>query len=154
MINVIFLVYNLILGLNMRLLLIHAKKFWWKIREPAKISFRDEVEVDEVEVKDVLVSFTCVEKSDEVNIEDSVSRAVEAIVEVASRIGVKKIVVYPYAHLSKNLSKPEIAVKVIHGIETKLKEVGFEVYRSPFGYYKEFILHCIGHPLAESLRLI
>lgn len=140
----------------MRILLIHAEKFWWKVHQPARISIRDSLtsENKEFETANTLVAFTAVEKKDESEVEDACRRAVKAIIEVAGRLGVNKIILYPYAHLSTDLSKPKTAVKVLKKIYEMLRERNFEVYRSPFGYYKEFILHCKGHPLAESLRII
>ncbi|MCS7386016.1 MAG: threonyl-tRNA synthetase editing domain-containing protein [archaeon GB-1867-005] len=140
----------------MRILIIHAKSFWWKVRQPARISLRDEVteENAEFKIENALIAFTAVEKSDEQNLEKSCERAVEAIKEVAGRVKVKQIILYPYAHLSTNLSKPSTAIKALKTIHEKLVRQGFSVYRSPFGYYKEFILHCSGHPLAESLRVV
>ncbi len=138
----------------MKILLIHARKFWWKVREPARVSIRDQVDKEECEVKNALIAFITVEEKDELDIESSVKKAVNAVIEVARRLDVKKIVLYPYAHLSKSLSKPKTAIKVINIMKDELEKRGFEVHKSPFGYYKEFILHCIGHPLAESLRII
>jgi len=140
----------------MRILIIHAKSFWWKVRQPARISLRDEVtkENAELKIENVLVAFTAVEKSDEQKLEESCEKAVNAIKQVANRVKVNRVVLYPYAHLSTNLSKPSTALLALKEIYEKLKREGFEVHRSPFGYYKEFILHCSGHPLAESLRVI
>lgn len=140
----------------MRILLIHAEKFWWKVKQPAKISVKDKLidENKEFEASNILVAFTAVERKDEEELEETCRKAVDAIVEVARRIGVKTVIIYPYAHLSTNLSKPQNAVKALETICELLKSRKFKVYKSPFGYYKEFILHCKGHPLAESLRVI
>lgn len=140
----------------MRILLIHAEKFWWKVKQPARISVRDKLidENKEFEASNVLVAFIAVERKDEGELEKTCRKAVDAIIEVSGRIGVKTVILYPYAHLSTNLSKPQNAVKALRIVYELLKSREFEVYKSPFGYYKEFILHCKGHPLAESLRVI
>jgi len=140
----------------MKILLIHAEKFMWRVREKAKVSISDTLtdENEHVEIENVLVAFTTFEKEDEKNVEAISKRAVENIIEVAERINVKKVVLYPYAHLSKKLGKPTKAIEALDTISEKLSEKGYEVIRSPFGYYKEFLLHCKGHPLAESLREI
>jgi len=140
----------------MRILLIHAEKFWWKVTKPVRIPIRDELNEGNIEGEftNVLVAFTCVEVDDEVALEEKCKKAVEEIIEVSSRIGVKNVIVYPYAHLSNKLGGLENTIKALRIITTILSEKGFKVKQSPFGYYKEFILHCKGHPLSESLRVI
>jgi len=81
-------------------------------------------------------------------------KAVESIMEVSSRISVKKVILYPYAHLSNQLGGLEVTVKALRIITQNLMEKGYQVKQSPFGYYKEFMLHCKGHPLSEALRVI
>ena len=61
---------------------------------------------------------------------------------------------YPYAHLSSSLASRDPAIKVVATMEDLLRNSGFTVQRSPFGYYKSFRLHCLGHPLAELSRTI
>src|SRR5665648_712287 len=64
----------------------------------------------------------------------------------------KRVLLYPYAHLSSELASPEIALAILQQIESLL--VGYEVLRAPFGWYKSFSLKCKGHPLAELSRSI
>ncbi|MEE9378448.1 MAG: threonine--tRNA ligase [Candidatus Lokiarchaeia archaeon] len=65
---------------------------------------------------------------------------------------VDKILVYPWAHLSKFLSKEENAMEVCPKIVEKLKEKGIASKFSPFGWYKSFKINCLGHELAEMYR--
>lgn len=102
----------------------------------------------EGESKDCLVVLTAVEKGD--NVKESVPLLVDSIKDIAKKINIKNIVLYPYAHLSKNLGSPEIAVDILNEASKKLK--GFKVVQAPFGYYKEFELKVKGHPLAELSR--
>ena len=103
------------------------------------------------EIKEPLVIFTAVEKGDSL---ESVKAFVDNIKDIAGQVKAKKIVLYPYAHLSSNLSSPDVAVDVLRKAEEELKKEKFEVTRAPFGYYKEFELKCKGHPLAELSREI
>ncbi|MFX1511062.1 MAG: threonine--tRNA ligase [Promethearchaeota archaeon] len=67
---------------------------------------------------------------------------------------VEQIVVYPWAHLSKFLSKDKVAPEVFPKIVANLREEGHYAVHSPFGYYKSFELNCLGHELAEVRREI
>jgi threonyl-tRNA synthetase len=99
--------------------------------------------------EDCLVVLTAVEKTDSNQV---VSKVVEDIKDVASQVKTKNIVLYPYAHLSSNLSSPSTAVEILDEIASNLK--GFNLTRAPFGYYKEFELKVKGHPLSELSREI
>ena len=65
---------------------------------------------------------------------------------------VDKVLVYPWAHLSKFLSKEANAMEVCPKIANLLEEKGIEAKFSPFGWYKSFKINCIGHELAEMYR--
>ncbi|MBT3398096.1 threonine--tRNA ligase [archaeon] len=99
--------------------------------------------------KDCLVVMVAVEKGDS---KATVQGLVESIQKIATDVKAKNIVLYPYAHLSSNLGKPETAVEVLNETAKKLK--GFKVLQAPFGYYKQFELKVKGHPLSELSREI
>ena len=137
----------------MRILLIHAEKFWFKAREKAiKNAEPLEEAVGEASLENTLVAFITVESRDEENIEDSASKAVDAIEDVYHRVKAESIVIYPYAHLSPDLASPGKALEALRLVEKKLKEKGYRVTRAPFGWYKAFEIKCYGHPLAELSR--
>ena len=71
------------------------------------------------EIKESLVIFTAVEKGDSLS---SVKAYVDNIKDIASQVKAKKIVLYPYAHLSSNLSSPDVAVDVLRKAEEELKK--------------------------------
>lgn len=97
------------------------------------------------EVKECLVVLTAVEKGDS---ERELSEMIEAVKKTAGEVKAHNLVLYPYAHLSSNLSSPDLALKMLEEAEKKLSK-DFKVTRAPFGYYKEFELKCKGHPLSE-----
>ncbi|MEM4181958.1 MAG: threonine--tRNA ligase [Candidatus Pacearchaeota archaeon] len=140
----------------MKILSLHCDYIKFKpvkkaIKEPEELS---EERKKEIEVKEPLVIFTAVESCDEENFEEILSKYLENILDLKKMVKAEKIVLYPYAHLSSELSKPDFAQKVLEKAEEELKKQKIEVYRAPFGYYKEFELRCKGHPLAELSREI
>ena len=100
------------------------------------------------EVKEPLVVLTAIESEDT---ENELKRLVSSIKEIAKSVKAKKIVLYPYAHLSSNLATPDKAQEFLNKAE-KLLSKSLEIIRAPFGYYKEFELKCKGHPLSELSR--
>ncbi|MFX0035154.1 MAG: threonine--tRNA ligase [Candidatus Hermodarchaeota archaeon] len=65
---------------------------------------------------------------------------------------VDKVLVYPWAHLSKFLSNDKNAMEVCPKIAKNLEERGIEAKFSPFGWYKSFKINCLGHEVAEMYR--
>ena len=137
----------------MKILLLHCDYIKFKALKKALKSAEElsEKEKKEQEVKEALVVLTAVEKGDS---KASVKLYVDNIKDVASQVKAKNIVLYPYAHLSKNLSSPDVAVEVLKEAEKALEKERYKVSRAPFGYYKEFELKVKGHPLSELSREI
>jgi|TARA_Y100000031_G_scaffold122184_1_gene136955 threonyl-tRNA synthetase len=138
----------------MKVLFLHVDYIKFKPLKKAlkKIDNLSEKEKRGSEVKDALAVLTAVEKSDS-NIDEVVKEFVKNIKEISNSIKTKKIVLYPYAHLSSKLANPETAINVLEKTEKELKKE-FKVMKAPFGYYKEFELKVKGHPLAELSREI
>lgn len=105
-------------------------------------------------LEEVLAVFMAVEKVDEKDPGGAAEEAAKAIVDVCGKVKAGSIMLYPYAHLSPSLSKPDVAVSVMKDVEKRLKDRGYTVMRAPFGYYKSFNIRCKGHPLAELSRRI
>ena len=136
----------------MKILSLHCDYIKFKplkkaLRQPEELSERRQ---GEIVVDNPLVLMIAVEKQDESN-PDLVKRLIKEVKELAKQVKVDKLVLYPYAHLSSSLSKPDFALKTLEEAEKKLKK-DFKIERAPFGYYKEFELKVKGHPLSELSR--
>jgi len=139
----------------MKILSLHCDYLKFKPLKKAIKSIPDLKSKEEINIKEPLGIFVAVEKSDEPDLKKAVSELLENIIDLKNKIGkIEKIVLYPYAHLSSNLSSPDFALSVLEETEKELKKKNVEVFRAPFGYYKEFELKCKGHPLAELSREI
>ncbi|AXI25597.1 threonine--tRNA ligase [Methanofervidicoccus sp. A16] len=136
----------------MKLLLIHSDYLEFKTTEKTKIA--EDTDRLEGRMEECLTVFTAVEKEDEKDQEAVVKNALNEIIKVAKNLKVNNIVVYPYAHLSSDLASPEVAKRVLVEMERRLKEMGYNVLRAPFGWYKAFKISCKGHPLSELSRKI
>lgn len=136
----------------MRLLLIHAKSFSYVAKDKAIDEYED---TDRLKgsYSNVLVVFVSVERGDDKD-PSIVSRAADEIIDVFEKVNASTILIYPYAHLSQELSDPSTAIKILSQLEKELQDRGREVDRAPFGWYKEFSLTCYGHPLSELSRTI
>lgn len=138
----------------MRLLLIHADYLEFEAIQPTPAA--EEVGEDRKSgrIEEALVAFTAVEEDDERDQANVVSKALKEILDYCERVRVRKVAVYPYAHLSPNLSSPTAAIKILKDLRERLSKEGLEVLHVPFGWYKSFTLRCKGHPLSELSRTI
>ena len=137
----------------MKILLIHSDYIEYEVKDKA-IKNPEEILHKTDRFEEALTVFTAVETIDENSPVQAVTDATAEIVKTAEQLHVKNIMVYPYAHLSSTLAKPKIAQEILISLEQSLKEQGYSVKRSPFGWYKAFKISCKGHPLSELSREI
>ncbi len=137
----------------MKLLLIHSDFIEYEVKDKA-IKNPEELLKKTDRFEEALTVFTAVETIDEASAMQAASDATSEIIKTADQLHVTNIMVYPYAHLSSNLAKPNIALEILILIEQSLREQGYNVKRSPFGWYKSFKISCKGHPLSELSREI
>lgn len=137
----------------MQLLLIHSDYIEFEAKRPTKFAEEIEEAAKKGRLEEALCAFVAVEKFDEDDPEAVIGEGVKQITDVAEQVHAKRIMLYPYAHLSSNLSSPAAAVEILKGMEAELSQ-DYEVVRAPFGWYKAFTLSCKGHPLSELSRSI
>lgn len=137
----------------MRILLIHSDNIEYKAQKKTPVAEEDIIKEDEMQ--EALTAFCAVEKADEDDIASVSSKTAANILETAKQLGVSNIMIYPYAHLSSDLSSPAAAVEALRKIEDECRKNGeITVKRAPFGWYKAFTISCKGHPLSELSRTI
>lgn len=124
--------------------------------EPTKKALKsaEDAPLEKTRVDECLVVFTSVEASDEKNADLVAEKLALESKKIAEQVKTKTIMLYPYAHLSNNLSKPDVAINVLKKAEAILKKEDYVVSRAPFGWYKAFEIKCKGHPLSELSRHI
>ncbi|MBI4149188.1 threonine--tRNA ligase [Candidatus Woesearchaeota archaeon] len=135
----------------MRILALHANQISFTAKSKA-IKDAEDISPHAEQVQECLVVFSSVEQRDERDPAAVARRYVHEVADIASQVSAKKIVLYPYVHLSSTPSSPKTALQVLTAAEKELKGMGYTVIRAPFGWYKEFTISCKGHPLAELSR--
>ncbi|MEM2089908.1 MAG: threonine--tRNA ligase [Candidatus Pacearchaeota archaeon] len=136
----------------MKILSLHCDYIKFRAVEEA-IKEAEETSKQENIAKECLVVFSAIEKRDE-GFEDEIAKKfAENVLEICEKVKCKKVVIYPYVHLTSEPSKASSAKKVLENAE-KILSKKVQVTRAPFGWYKEFELKCKGHPLAELSREI
>ena len=137
----------------MKILLIHSDYIEYEAKKKA-MKGAEEIPENMMKGKmdEALVVFTAVERGDT---PEDVKLAAEEIMKTAGTVKAERIMLYPYAHLSSNLAKPDVAIELLKELEKEVNDsFSGDVGRSPFGWYKAFKISCKGHPLSELSREI
>jgi len=133
----------------MRILQLHCDSIEYT---PTKKEIRSAEDLDDPQtqkLEELVVAFVAMEEGDDSSVAQN---AISQIKNSMEKIGCKKLLLYPYAHLSSNLAKPSVAISLLKEMEYGASEL--EVSHSPFGWTKSYKLQVKGHPLAESSKVI
>jgi len=133
----------------MRILLSHSDFIEYEPKSKALESAKKAVK-EKKRIEECLVVFTAIEKNDGTA---EVFQACDEIDKVAGNVKTNRIVIYPWVHLTNTPASPTLAMDLLAEFEKKLADK-FEVYSSPFGWYKSFTISRKGHPLSELSREI
>jgi threonyl-tRNA synthetase len=136
----------------MKLLLVHSDFIEYKATKKALKAAPELAEADMAgRMEECLCAFVSVEKADEDGLQSAVKKAAAEIVKIADQVKTKRVMLYPYAHLSNSLASPAVATQALPALKAALPS-DYEVKQSPFGWYKAFSISCKGHPLSELSR--
>lgn len=138
----------------MKLLLLHSNYFKYKVTDETPVAEEIDEKMKEKEIGESLVVFVTIESNDELDFDYAINEGSNNIEEVAKKVNVNNIMLYPYAHLSSDLGSKDSAIKILEGIKENLNNKKFDVQRSAFGWYKSFEIETKGHPLSELSREI
>lgn len=132
----------------MRILQLHCDSIEYT---PTKkeIKSAEEITPKTTKLEEVVVAFVAIEQGDDSTVAQN---AISQIKNSMQKIGCKKLLLYPYAHLSSNLASPTTALTLIKEMEFSASDL--EVSHSPFGWTKSYQVKVKGHPLAESSKVI
>ncbi len=133
----------------MRILQLHCDSIEYT---PTKKEIKSAEDIDNPQtqkLEELVVVFVAMEDGDDSSVAQN---AISQIKNSMEKIGCKKLLLYPYAHLSSNLAKPSIAIALLKEMESLASDL--EVSHSPFGWTKSYKLQVKGHPLAESSKVV
>ena len=133
----------------MRILQLHCDSIEYT---PTKKEIKSAEDIDDPQtqkLEELVVVFVAMEDGDDSSVAQN---AISQIKNSMEKIGCKKLLLYPYAHLSSNLAKPSVAIALLKEMESSASEL--EVSHSPFGWTKSYKLQVKVHPLAESSKVV
>ena len=133
----------------MKLLLFQAKRFYWASFSKT-LDDVPEQEVAET-VTETVVVFLHAEAEDETKPRLE-TKVVKNIKWLANKRQLKKVVLHSFTHLSGSTASSEFAQGLLDGLEQRLRDTGYEVWQTPFGYFCEWELAVYGDSLAKVFK--
>ncbi len=132
----------------MRILQLHCDSIEYT---PTKkeIKSAEEITPETKKFQEIVVAFIAIEEGDDSSV---AKKAMAEISESMNKVGCKKLLLYPYAHLSSKLASPSTALSILKQMEASNTDL--EISRAPFGWTKSYKVQVKGHPLAENSKII
>ncbi len=134
----------------MKLLMIYMDKFGYKATTKTLESFADDERAESFD--NALVGFIQAEKEDEEEVDKKVKKLIKSLKWAAGKNKTKRIVLHSFAHLSRSKADPEIAQEILNKAEERLKNVGYEVHQTPFGYFLDLSVSAPGFSTARIFQ--
>jgi hypothetical protein len=138
----------------MKLLCFHAKRFRWKTHSKTLPEIAD-LETEE-EVAETVVVFIHAEVSDADDARSTsvLRQSLKHIKWLANKRAFKNIVLHSFTHLGGDTAQPAFAESLVAALAQRLRETGYQVSTTPFGYFCEWDLSVYGESLAKVWKEI
>lgn len=134
----------------MKLLMIYADRFAHKLGKQALPEPAHYKEEDEF--TDAVVGFIHVEEKDGENRGRTVTKLIKHLKWLCGKNHTNKIVLHSFSHLSESKAEPSLVLAVLDDAEKRLKNSGYDVFQTPFGYFLDLELNAPGDPLARVFK--
>ena len=139
----------------MKLLCFQSKRFRWKLHSKS-LPAATEQENLERQVNDALIVFVHAETTDAAaERRASVLRqSLKHIKWLANKRELKSLVLHSFTHLGGETATPDFAEWFIETAAERLRDTGYQVWTTPFGYSCEWDLSVYGESLAKVWKEI
>jgi hypothetical protein len=106
----------------------------------------------EVRVTDAVVVFVHAEPQDEADPAGLETKFVKNVKWIAGKRAFKNVVLHSFTHLTKTSASPEFAEAFLQHAATRLRNAGYQVTLTPFGWVCEWDLSVFGEGLAKVFK--
>ncbi len=131
----------------MKLLMFLAKQFTFRPFEKTLPDAGDGG--GEVRVTDAAVVFVHAEPQDETDATGLETKFVKNVKWIAGKRELKNIVLHSFTHLAEASASPQFAETFLQSAATRLRNTGYQVTLTPFGWVCEWELAVFGESLAK-----
>ena len=106
----------------------------------------------EVNVKEAAVVFVHCEPQDEADPAGLETKFIKNVKWIAGKRGFKNIVLHSFTHLAEASASPQFAEAFLQNAATRLRNTGYQVTLTPFGWVCEWDVSVYGESLAKVFK--
>jgi hypothetical protein len=134
----------------MKVLFIYCNEFAYT---PTTKTIADAKEdVASAKYENVQVAFIQSEREDMERENDVITKLLKNLKWVSGKNQVKKVILHSFAHLSDSKADPDFTMLLFNKVEERMKNAGFEVSQTPFGYFLDLQVDAPGFSLARVFK--
>lgn len=131
----------------MKLLMLYADRFSYR---PAHKTLETEPDCSEPdEILDTLVGLVHAEAADGENTSGVEKKLVKNLKWGARKNETRRIVLHSFSHLAETKASAEFTKALLMRIEDRLRNAGYDVWQTPFGYFLDLDLQAPGRSTAR-----
>jgi len=134
----------------MKLLMFLSKEFSFRPFEKTLPEAEDSS--SEVQVSEAAVVFVHSEPQDETDIGGLETKFVKNVKWIAGKRGFKNVVLHSFTHLAEASASPQFAEAFLQNAAARLRNTGYQVTLTPFGWVCEWNLSVYGESLAKVFK--
>jgi len=134
----------------MKLLMFLSKEFTFRPFE--KMLPEAEDSSSEVQVGEAAVVFVHSEPQDEADLAGLETKFVKNVKWITGKRGFKNVVLHSFTHLAEASASPQFAEAFLQNAATRLRNTGYQVTLTPFGWVCEWNLSVYGESLAKVFK--
>ena len=113
----------------------------------------EEVELKKHNFENIQTAFIQVKSADEGGQLSSVeTKLLKNLKWVSRKNNTNTILLHSFAHLSESKATPAISKLLIDNVERRLRNSGFIVHKTPFGYFHDLEINAPGYSLARVFK--
>lgn len=134
----------------MKLLMFLARQFMFR---PFEKTLPEASDGDgEVQIAEAAIIFVHAEPQDEAGPDGLETKFVKNVKWLAGKRGFKNIVLHSFTHLAESSASPQFAEGFLQSAAARLRNTGYQVTLTPFGWVCEWDLSVHGESLAKVFK--
>ena len=102
--------------------------------------------------ENVQVALLQVEHEDVEREKDVEKKLIKNLKWICGKNNVRHIILHSFAHLSESKAEPEFTELFFRRVEERMRNSGYEVHMTPFGYFLDLQLNAPGFSLARVFK--
>jgi hypothetical protein len=111
-------------------------------------------EVSPGRYENVQVAFLQVEQEDVERDKEVEKKLLKNLKWICGKNNVRTVILHSFAHLSESKAEPAFTQSMFNRVEERMKNAGYTVHQTPFGYFLDLKLDAPGFSLARVFNNI